>query len=75
MKSNTSPRAYIPKGYTVVNQLEDKVVDLERQNKELQKEIKLLNKVSKHQGRELVSMTEEGEIPQKMKQLLDDLRV
>ena len=71
----SSPKAYIPKGYTVVQQLEDKVTDLERQNKDLKKEIHLLNKVQKHQGRELVNLTEDGEIPFKMKQLIEDLRV
>ena len=72
---SASPKAFIPKGYSAMSQLEDKVTDLERQNKELRKEINVLNKVQKRQGRELVDLTEDGEIPQKMKQLLDDLRV
>ncbi len=38
-KALSSPKAYIPKGYSVVNKLEDTVADLERQNKELKKEI------------------------------------
>jgi hypothetical protein len=40
-----SPKAYIPKGYSMVTSLEDKLKDVERQNKELKKEIALLNKV------------------------------
>ena len=75
LKTVGSPKAYIPKGYTVVQQLENKVIDLERQNKQYKKEIHLLNKVQKHQGKELVNLAEEGEIPFKMKQAIEDLRV
>ena len=53
-------KAGIVSGYGAVTDLENKLIDLEKQNKELIKEIRLLKRIQDRQGNALEKMEEDG---------------
>lgn len=70
-----SNAGYMPSNYSAVTSLEHRLQDSERHNKELQKEIRLLQKIQNHQGNALEKMNDAEVNEQKITAVLNDLRV
>ena len=61
--------------YGAISDMENRLMDAERQNKELQKEIKLLQRIQDRQGNALEKMNENGYQERQVNQFIQDLRV
>jgi hypothetical protein len=72
-----SPKATknIVKGYGAVTDLENKLFDVQRENKELLKEIKLLQRIQDRQGNALDQISQEGLNERQINGFMSDLRV
>ena len=61
--------------FGAISDLENKLIASERQNKELQKEIKLLQRIQDRQGNALEQMNQEGFNEKQAQQFINDLRI
>lgn len=61
-------------GFTRVLELEDKLREAEKRNSELIKEVKSLQRIQSDQGKALEKIVNEGDYPNKIKHLMDEIR-
>lgn len=61
-------------GYGRLTELEDKLKETEKRNKELQREINSMTRIQMDQGKALEKITNENDYPMKIKNLVEELR-
>ena len=71
----TPAKSGLPGVDRTVTDLQNKLIDMEQKNKELQKEIKLLQRIQDRQGNALQSMEQEGYTEKQVSAVMADLRV